>query len=327
MREFRNQLRAITEKAGGAEGDYKAKIEQQLVDVERSLPPIWADGELLSLLGDAWAALGDFEKGIDCYRRALTDEGGKVTLWSLQQYANLLARYARNLAGKPARTPPKGARTGRGKGGRKADPFALLEEAEDVLQNLLRINRTVELLSLFGSLYKNWARIDESQRITRLRQAADRYREAYDLAIEKTGEPDPYPGLNWMTCRFIADQLSAGRAKGAKARTKQDKTIRDEMARIRDAAEKSMSSDNLWKRTYLPDAELFAHLIGNSLNRKSAEVVIEKYRFAVKGRADEREIESVRGQFDFITGMLKPVESRVGTKLELLQTIRDAIGK
>ena len=317
--EFSNQIRTIGKSAVGAEGDFRTKLLKQLSDVERSLPPIWADGELLGMLGDAWAALGDFEKGIDSYRRALTDENGKATLYSLQQFANLLARYARNIARQADKTPA------RGRGRRKVNPNDLLKEAESVLNALLEINPTVELLSIFGSLYKNWARIDEGQRIGKLRQAADCYKQAYDLSVEKTGQSDPYPGLNWMTCQYIADQLSAGRSRGGKARATKARTVKSEMAEIREAAEKSMQSDNLWKRTYLPDAELFTHLIGNSLNQKTAWAIIESYRFAIKGRADQKELESIRSQFDFIAEMLAPVRDRIESKLEILEKIRDTI--
>ncbi len=313
-REFRNQLHTIAEKAVGAVEESRARLIEQLSDIERSLPPIWADGELLSLLGEAWAALGDFDKGIDRYRRALTDEKGKATLHSLQQYANLLARYARSLTLEDQKAPPR-------RGRRKIDPDHLFAEAENLLQTLLGINPTVELLSIFGSFYKNRARIDQGRRIGLFRQAADCYKQAYDLSIETTGLPDPYPGLNWMTCRFIADQLSPARAKGARAR--QAKSIKSEMAGILEAAAKSTQSDDLWKRIYLPDAELFNHLIGDTLNLKTAQSVIEKYRFAVSGRADQRQIESIRGQFDLLIEILSPAGDE--PKIDLLVRIRDAI--
>lgn len=319
-REYRNQIRKIIRQSGFSDSEAMGLLRNQLGDVERSLPPIWADGELLSLFGEAWISLGDFEKGIDAYRRAVRDNEGGITLYNLQQFANMLAKYGRILA--------KKAKSGsaREKAKTEALSIELLQEAEALLDALRAITSTPELLSISASLYKNWARIDEKNRLGLIRQAEDFYHQAYELSATTGGQLDPYPGLNWLTCRYIADYLSPGKRKSAKA-ARQDKLMKAEIESIRELAAGTARSDYIWHRIYHPDAELFYHLIGETLTPRTARALIEKYNFALKERASREDLDTVRGQFNFIIEMLSSTGERFSDIRGLLENIRDSLNK
>jgi len=233
------------------EGQRSQQISLQLTNLQNSLSPDWLDGEMLSLLGDRWASLGNFDRAIDLYRQAKRHKSGLVSLSTLQGFANLLVRSVTSKD-QPSLSAEK-----------IRERF---EEAERLLQTLSDLNQTPETLALIGSLYKRWARLEKSSksRQAKLRQAADQYHKAYDRSKEGSEQGDPYPGLNWLSCEYVIRELSpqSRQPSGDGA----EPAFAKELGEIHQTALKTSQSDNIWKRLHTPDADLLAALFEGRLN-------------------------------------------------------------
>lgn len=304
-REAKDQLGMLQEDT--REGQRSQQISVQLTNLQNSLSPDWLDGEMLSLLGDRWASLGNFDRAIDLYRQAKRHKSGLVSLSTLQGFANLLVRSVTSKD-QPSLSAEK-----------IRERF---EEAERLLQTLSDLNQTPETLALIGSLHKRWARLEKSSksRQAKLRQAADQYRKAYDLSKEGSEQGDPYPGLNWLSCEYVIRELSpqSRQPSGDGA----EPAFAKELGEIHQTALKTSQSDNIWKRLHTPDADLLAALFEGRLNGDVVSKIQERYREAIGGRADQKEINSVRDQFDFFLEML-PGNWKGGR--EHLSTIQQSI--
>lgn len=286
-REARDRLGVLREDV--REGHPSAQISEQLGNLQNALSPDWLDGEMLGVLGDCWGSLGDFDRAIDLYRLAMQHESGLVSLSTLQQFANLLVR---SLTPKDQVPPP---------------PEKIRErilEAEQILLTLSQLNKTSELLALFGSLYKRWAQFEKSSKLRqeKLQKAAKKYQEAYEVSKERSGQGDPYPGLNWLSCEYVVRQHRAKSKPPSGDEAKS--TLPKELSEILQTAAKTQQSDDIWQRLHTPDAELLVALFKGPLTDEDVARIGGVYRDAIHGRADQKEIDSVRAQFDFFLEML-----------------------
>ena len=286
----KDRLKAIWEDS--REGKHQDQTREQLKLMHDSLPGEWLDGEMLGLLGDVWGSLGDFDRAIDLYYQAKQHESGLISLWTLQQFANLLVR---SLTPKNQAPPPPGKIRER------------LADAEKLLLTLSRLNETnetSELLALFGSLYKRWAQFEKlsKSRQERLRKAAEKYQEAYEVSKKRSGQGDPYPGLNWLSCEYVVRQHRA-KSKPPSG-DEADSAPPKELSEILQTAAKMQQSDDVYQRLHTPDAELLVALFKGPLTDEDVARIGGGYRDALRGRADQKEIDSVRAQFDFFLEML-----------------------
>src|SRR5207247_10234023 len=98
--EYLDDSRTLESRSRGAEPDTIAALIEELRETEMSLPGYAAkDGEVLSAIGSAYAALGAFPLAIDAYERSLNDPGSKVLVRAVEQLANLQYRYAAQISG------------------------------------------------------------------------------------------------------------------------------------------------------------------------------------------------------------------------------------
>ena len=139
------------------------------------------------------------------------------------------------------------------------------------------------------------------------------------------GEGDPYPGLNWLTCAYLdgfGEEAPQGRSKGREPLP--PGVSWEVLAEIRDIATEHRYADDLWKRVHSADAELLVALFEGGLDEPTAARLREAYQEAIRGRADRREIDSVRDQFDFLLEML-PESAKVASLRQRLAEIQQSL--
>lgn len=128
------------------------------------------DGQLCSQLGEGWKALGDLEKAIGWYERALAAGDGQITLAGVEQLANLRDRLASSLVRN--RRPSKS---------RRARAATLVEQSMQTITLLSDLSTSAERSALLGGHHKRRATtLEGADRVAALEEAAAAYRRAYE---------------------------------------------------------------------------------------------------------------------------------------------------
>lgn len=295
-----------------------ADLLDSLERVCLSIPPHWLNGAMLGLLGEAWSKLGDFEKGIDYYERALQDANATVTLRQVLDLANLKGRYAVHLSQQSGRQASSRSKKNTGK---TLSPANLFKDATDLLEKMLQLQETGDLLAKLGGHYKRWARMERDDKLclARIRDAKIWYERAQKKRLEETGQLDPYPALNRITC----EMLSGGQSQKMRRLFDEMKTIKEVVWQMKDA-------EDLWQRVHYPDALLLEHLLSRKLGKTGIkDQIIAAYRSALKVGTNEQQRDSVRAQFDFLIEMIERNAGQLkalNAQVEELRDIRNSIG-
>lgn len=268
--EFLDYARNIEARARGAEPDTIATLTADLRQIAESLPKYAKDGEVLSAIGSAYAALGAFTLAIEAYERSLNDPNSRVLVRAVEQLANLQYRYAALVPG-----------PGREK---------LTMDADKHLQWVRDLGESTERLSLLGSAFKRAARWSEGEaRMKNLGIARDFYKRAYE-----PDSVDYYPALNEVGLALLLPDFDK---QGALDLVSKAESY---------AREQAAESDTLWNRVAIPDAMLLRFLIQNELKETAVQDnLILEYAHALRGATQQEKL-SVGGQIHLLRDLLDP---------------------
>ena len=153
-------------------GDDRQRSEDDLRSIETAAKANdWIDdGHLCSELGEVWKAMGDFDKAVLWYKRALEAKDGRITLAGIEQLANLQDRLASSLM-----------RNRRASKARRSRAAALIEQSMESITLLEQLGQSDERSALRGGHHKRRAITAEgADRVDALDAAAAAYRRAYE---------------------------------------------------------------------------------------------------------------------------------------------------
>ncbi len=289
--EYRDRLQQLAF-AARTETEQRSVLLQEVAELRRTLPPSLLDGSMLGLFGQTCRDLGDFKTAITHYRAALLAEVATVSLQDVEQLANLESRYAQQTS-VPA--DAQAVQT-------DWEPNRLLASSNQRLETLLAFGPTKERLSLQAGNHKRLARLTSGEaRRTHLKQAAESYQAARDLALKSTNIGEYYSTLNWIACAFLS--APPRRTKGQPGTD-----ITAWLAAIdaaRDSAEKEKKTQpSFWNQVTPADAELLQLLVQGKLTASSVSAVSQLYLKAFATGATQSEKASVFDHLDFLIEML-----------------------
>jgi Uncharacterized protein conserved in bacteria len=293
-REYLERLADIKSDAVRASDEERSALRIQLEEISTAIPQIWRDGAVMSVMGDAWAALMYYDKAIECYRAASLEEKAEAPLYTIQQLANMLVRYADELQEKQSGAGQNGESPA---GELPPSPGKLIDDAIKHLKWLMDLGKSAERLALMGGCYKRKAIVAQTAEEKKewLKEAETYYGEAHK---DSSNIINPYPTLNWLTYRFLlGDSL-----EGEYALIEECKKA----ARQLDAKEPSF-----WNRVAEPDADLLLHLAQGNLEA-NLENVTALYQKAFETGATPRERSTVVQQFTFLREMLSSLGTNGG---------------
>jgi hypothetical protein len=233
-----------------------------------------ADGGLLAeALGSAHADIGNFETAIEWYQDALAHPGGRASLRSLEQLANLRDRLAARLA--------------RTSGSTRADRERAAELAADARRDfelLTELGRTSERTSLLAGHHKRQAvALTGKPRATALRRAADHYRKA-------VAEADPaerhYPLFNFIQLEEIRSRLGGGSSRVTAT------NLRDARSAIRRLDRTAASVQSFWNAAGRGDGRLAEAIADDAMPARLTRLT-EVYLDAFNRRSTARQRSSV----------------------------------
>lgn len=272
--------------------------------IEERLPAPWLGmAAVRSALGRAYGQLDDFAAAIGHYQAALSADPAELSVKAVEQLANLQIRWGASLAGAS------------GKGGTPAAAEAI-RDGRRRLELLLQLGVTGERLSLMGSACKRLAMLAEgAERDEALAAMIDYYRQAHELARQKTGAVDPYPLLNWLVGLHLADL----RKKTRKARAPLGTWLK-EVEQIAD--ERDDREPDFWNGIVRTECLLTRHLAAGDL-AAHREAVAEGYLRVFRRGATPKELRSVIEHVDFIIALLDG-EAQAETR-RALRELRDKL--
>jgi pimeloyl-ACP methyl ester carboxylesterase len=302
--EYRDRLQQLAFRAK-FELERRAEWLLEVTELRRGLPPHLLDGGLLGVFAQTCRDLGDLKTAIGFYRDALQAEAATASLQDVEQLANLESRYATQLLSQ---------------GKRSAEARRMLETSNQRVEGLLKIGQTAERLALKAGNHKRLARLTKSSaRAKHLQQAADDYRAAYELGLQRTNEAEAYPALNWIACAYlIAEPAPARRSKGRKSAPAGPVADWLDVIALAEAAaeQEERTESSFWNRVAAADGALLRHLVSGDLPTKQDEVH-DAYRAVFNTGASAAEIATVLDQLDFLAEMLesaKPAAQRAAQR-------------
>jgi tetratricopeptide (TPR) repeat protein len=184
---------------GSSSDDDRRESEDEVTVIEQTAEARgWVgDGQLCSQLGEGWKALGDLDKAVGWYERALAAGDGQITLAGVEQLANLRDRLASSLV--RGRRPSKARRT------RAA---TLVEQAMQTITLLGDLSPSAERSALLGGHHKRRATtLEGADRASALEEAADAYRRAYQH------DKGAYALFNFVQLDEIRRRIAGGESR------------------------------------------------------------------------------------------------------------------
>jgi tetratricopeptide (TPR) repeat protein len=200
-----NAIAVETKYRGRKQNEQRDKVKA----LEARFAEVWsANGALAEGFAIAYAGVGETDKAIEWYDRALAANDGTAPIRSAEQVSNLRIRRAWRAV-MQARQDKKKKRTA------LSDARKAITKAMSTLDATITLQPTVERLSLYGSAYKRLALLEaEAGRRKEEKLAIEQMTEQYRLAAElgeQSHSPDYfYPAMNYLVGDLV---LNAGDAK------------------------------------------------------------------------------------------------------------------
>jgi len=232
-------------------------------------PTAWLQrGDVLLAAAAACSDAGLFERAVELYRTALNSDAsaGEVTLEAVEKLANLEARL--------------GEQTGR---------VELISTAIGRLERVLALGETGERLALLGSAWKRRAASASDAELRKVLECAGEY---YRRAAERsgaTGDPDPYPVLNWLALSALLERIPA--------------ECDTWLARVQVAARQRFErSRSAWDAIAIADGQLLSNVMQGTLTDEgvTGHLVTLYLAAAEEAQLSARERDSLLSQMTFM---------------------------
>ncbi len=228
-------------------GDDRQRSEDELAAIERAAEDRgWlGDGQLCSELGEGWKALGDLEKAVGWYERALAAGDGQITLAGVEQLANLRDRLASKLVRN--RRPTRAER---------AKAAKLFEDSMDTITLLGDLSPSGERSSLLGGHHKRRATtLDGGDRAAALEEATTAYQSAYEQ------DHRAYALFNFVQLDEIRRRISGGESRIGPLAADFERLLREH------------EDSEYWAAVAQPDGQLTRAILDDEIEARRDELV------------------------------------------------------
>jgi beta-lactamase superfamily II metal-dependent hydrolase len=263
---------AVGAPAGG--DDERGRAERELVVIyEAAVAAHWFDDSstgqrLCEQFAEAWAALGDHERAVDLYRKALGSGQGAVRLRSIEQLSNHEDRLANRLIRNEEATDEDRARA-----------KELLALAFERIELLEKIGGSGERSALRAGHFKRAAAASTgAARSDALRRAAEAYRSAYEQA--KSSRNSSYGLFNFIQLEEIRRLSESDTSERPEPYADLDAVL---------ASSRSGSIATYWDAVARADGELTKALVERSIVERRPDLkVCYLDAFSTRSTANQR---------------------------------------
>ncbi len=328
--ELQVELNNLAQWAKTSSPEEKDRLQLHLLGLTKGMAPGWSDSaSMCAALGRAYGEVGLLEEAVRFYDRGRPLQPADATVESLEQLANLKVRWGLKRAEQKIEPQEQKSNSTENDVSIKD----LFKDAENILDGLLKIQKTQERCALKGKIYKGRAILstDSEQRRKALQEMRDWYDEGHKIG-EKTERDDLYyPLENRLAAEIVLSwEPPRGRKtnKREKERRENTKRIDDGLAELRKYGEElKQHGKSFWDMSLLPGQQLLTALHKQSMNSKDQKEIIEGYLVAQRRGGSAREMDSVINNIKFFESMIQPpIPQNVREKLaEGLKQLREEL--
>ena len=322
--ELRVELYNLLQEAKTAEPKDEAGLRRQLQELVACAGQGWTDSAAMcAALGQAYGELKLFPEAVRYYDRSRALQPADAAVESLEQLANLKVRWALDRV-----------ESQRDSTEQKSDPLgkefpikALFDDAEHILEGLLRIQPTQERYALKGKLYKGKAMLlkNKAEQQQALVKMKDCYAEGYTIGKAAQRIDAYYPLGNRLAAEIVLSwgqptgrQLQRGKKKGTDPITE---GLAELATHAKDVKAKSHS---FWEMSLTPDQKLLDSLYAQHMTANDQKEIGKGYLEAKRRGGSAREMDSVIKNITFFESMVATqatpnIRQRLGDGLKALR--------
>jgi tetratricopeptide (TPR) repeat protein/triacylglycerol esterase/lipase EstA (alpha/beta hydrolase family) len=270
------------------------------------------DPFLLAALATVFAELGDLDRAVAIYDRALESSRGGAPIRVIEQRANLKARAAVLAFKVGVRSDPNPAAAVAAIIKARAAAVAAITEARESVEVLAKLaGDTSERWSLRGSCWKRQAQIEQGPaRDDALQKMAECYTQAMSLANTSGFF---YPQLQWAAAGIARRGLHGG-ALPSKLRSA-----------VEEIAKMSGDPHDFWRDIAGTDAKVLSVVLKGSIPREEEFKLLEPYRDAWRFGGSPLKLMSVLDQFSFFEDVLADAPPETKPLAEALGRMRSTL--
>ena len=263
--ELRQEVESIGAKIEYSSQEEREKLLAKFNALLSNIPDAWMDyGSVCTAIAGVRSRFGDYDAAAEIYTRAKTGDRGDVSLAALEQLVSMTARSVVKQC--------KSASLDRA--GKRAE-IARLVEANKIIENLLALHPSSERWSLKGGMHKRWVIVaSKGEQVKQLREMADSYRHAYDMASATKSSDMFYPLQNLIAAEIALGWCQGSEKKGKSTRKQLDSLIRELASFMTSSAR---NSNNFWTMSQEPDYRLLTSLDNRVLNRDEERWITSAY--------------------------------------------------
>ena len=284
--ELKQNLADIARDASYADSEKKKEITHQLDQLIKVIPESWYEsGSVCSAVGKAQAEVGNLKQAAHYYQLANASEQADASLDTLEQLVNMKARFAFQIAG-----------SGEATSADRQQASLELEEAERIIDSLIKLNGSQERYSIKGGVHKRLAMLgSRAAQRTQLAKMAEAYGSAYELGKKNARTNVFYPLQNSLAARITL--LWCTGVKELPDR----KQINTDLVQLENIQEgMDLRDADFWTACQEPDRLLLKALSNNQILSQDELPPIKKgYKNALQRGSTARELKTICEHLDF----------------------------
>jgi tetratricopeptide (TPR) repeat protein len=290
---------------GRRAGEGRKDDAKRLRAIENSLPAAWLErGDVLAALARAYGEIREFAKATQLYRSATQSDEASVSLKSMQEFANQMARGAwQDFTQKKLK---------------RAAALEAVTEASRLLEGLLAIGETHERRTLLASTYKRRAALvttaaEKREALQNMLKHAETASGAAARRMKASGNVAGqraaflYAENLRLVAQYLLRQLSPTAQAAGGGRGLSLQNFRSDLARaLGEATKQREEARQIWDRLFEADLRLLQwldHPSGKDTDAQVRDCFLDVLNAANGGSPRERS--TIHEQFDFIHGLLR----------------------
>ncbi|MDH5564240.1 MAG: CHAT domain-containing protein, partial [Nitrospirota bacterium] len=317
-------LQQVARKAKMAKPQDVAWLRQKLDELKADAEPGWMESSAIcAAFGKAYGELGLFEEAVHFYDKGRTLQPADATIESLEQLANLKVRWAlkRVLVENKKDTKDKGTEQG----------YSILElfnDAETILDSLIKIYPTQERYALKGKIYKGKAILQKS--VQALQDMQKWYGKGYDLGKKDKRNDLYYPLVNRLAAEVVLswEPPKTQGAKTKRGKAKGSDSIAEGLLELEGYADVlRQKGQSFWDWSLKSDCLLLKALYAQSFTTEDREAILKGYQEAKRREGSAKDIDSVVENIRFLEAMLgtKNLSKARSSLAESLKDLRESL--
>ena len=275
-------------------------LQKKLDFLVEKISDHWMNRDVHEALGRAYGEIGALRKATRHYKAALEDNNSSASLQTIEQLANLQAKLA--------------VKQWQDSSSEEDQPTSaeLVNEAIDMMNDLLKFGESSERLSILGSAYKRKAWITTGNtRIAALKRMQEYYR-----AASESAPGESYPLYNYLTAKMIVEwRKNSGIS---------EEKLQQEAKTLAASVTGNEQQRDFWSLVKFAGCQFLKRVVCGEITTHQR-VIISYYSIAKKRAGSPREFSCVTEHIEFLALMAHSQITDRKRKVETVNALREIL--